>query len=233
MRRGGRGWGLGIGGGATRDADLEHWRMRRTVDGIVAGEDGMLRCWWGSSTPDYARYHDTEWGFPVQDDRRLFEKISLEGFQAGLSWLTILRKRENFRTAFARFDFTRVARFTRRDVNRLLKDAGIVRHAGKIESVINNARRAEELVAECGSLATYVWRFEPSRTSRPKRLTKALLTQVTTSSEAVALSKDLKKRGWTFIGPTTVYAFMQAMGLVNDHLTGCHVRGEAERARRH
>jgi DNA-3-methyladenine glycosylase I len=198
---------------------------------LVRGEDSRLRCWWGASTPDYAAYHDREWGFPVLDDRRLFEKICLEGFQAGLSWLTILRKREAFRRSFRGFDFTKVARFTAKDVTLLLGDPQIVRHRGKIESTINNARQARRLVDEFGSLAAYFWSFEPAPTSRPRRLTRAALMKMTTSAEAVALSKDLKRRGFTFVGPTTVYAFMQAMGLVNDHLEGCYVRGAALRAR--
>jgi DNA-3-methyladenine glycosylase I len=204
----------------------------RPGPGLVDGEAGTVRCWWGAGAPDYADYHDREWGFPVTDDRRLFEKLCLEGFQSGLSWLTILRKRENFRRAFAGFDIARVARFGARDVTRLLGDAGIVRHRGKIESTVNNARRALETVEAFGSLAAYVWRFEPDPGSRPRRMTKAALVKLTTSPESVALSKDLKRRGWTFVGPTTVYAFMQAMGLVNDHLEGCHVRERAERARR-
>ena len=199
--------------------------------GLVVGDDGRRRCFWGASTPDYASYHDREWGFPVTDDVRLFEKICLEGFQAGLSWLTILRKREAFRHGFRGFDFGRVARFRASDVTRLLADASIVRHRGKIESTIHNARRALELVAEFGSLRAYFWRFEPDPASRPKRLTRATLTKMTTSPEAQALSRDLKKRGFTFVGPTTVYAFMQAMGLVNDHLEGCHVRPAVEKAR--
>jgi DNA-3-methyladenine glycosylase I len=197
--------------------------------GLVAGPDGAARCWWGASAPDYADYHDREWGFPVTDDRRLFEKLCLEGFQSGVSWLTILRKRENFRRAFAGFDYAKVARFGARDVTRLLGDAGIVRHRGKIESTVNNARRALELAGEFGSLAAYVWRFEPPPASRPRRMTRAALAQLSTSPESVALSKDLKRRGWSFVGPTTVYAFMQAMGLVNDHIEGCHVRQPAVR----
>jgi DNA-3-methyladenine glycosylase I len=199
--------------------------------GLVRGNDGSYRCSWGASTPDYADYHDREWGFPVTDDRRLFEKVCLEGFQAGLSWLTILRKREAFRLAFAGFDFERVARFGAKDVRRLLGDAGIVRHRGKIESTINNARRALEVRAELGSLRAYFWSFEPAPASRPRRLTRDALMKMTTSPQSVALSKDLKRRGFTFVGPTTIYAFMQAMGLVNDHLTGCHVREPAEAAR--
>ena len=197
----------------------------------MRGDDGRRRCFWGASTPEYADYHDREWGFPVTDDIRLFEKICLEGFQSGLSWLTILRKREAFRRAFRGFDFTRVARFTSKDVKRLLGDATIVRHRGKIESTIQNARRALELVDEFGSLRAYFWRFEPDPGSRPKRLTRATSMKMTTCPESHALSKDLKKRGFTFVGPTTVYAFMQAMGLVNDHLEGCHVRQAVEKAR--
>lgn len=193
--------------------------------GLWKGTDGHVRCGWCSASPEYVAYHDTEWGVPVRDDdRRLFEKICLEGFQSGLSWLTILRKRENFRRAFAGFEIERVARFTGRDVNRLLKDAGIVRHRGKIESTINNARRCEELIEEFGSLSNYVWRFEPPRRARPRKLTWAVLKTMSTSPESVALSKDLRRRGWTFVGPTTMYAFMQAMGLVNDHLHGCRYR---------
>jgi DNA-3-methyladenine glycosylase I len=169
-------------------------------------------------------YHDTEWGRPVHDDRALFEKICLEGFQSGLSWLTILRKRDNFRRAFANFEAARVARFTPRDVTRLLADAGIVRHRGKIESTINNAKRCLDLAAEFGSLSEYVWRFEPNARRRPRILTWDVLKTMATTPESVVLSKDLRKRGWKFVGPTTIYAFMQAMGLVNDHLDGCHYR---------
>ncbi len=196
------------------------------------GPDGRPRCWWCAGAPELTAYHDTEWGFPVTDDRRLFEKICLEGFQAGLSWLTILRKREAFRRGFADFDFARVACFGAKDVARLLADAGIVRHRGKIESTINNARRACDLVAECGSLAAHIRRFEPPAASRPKRVTVDVLRTLTTCPESVALSKDLKRRGWTFVGPTTMYAFMQAMGLVNDHTHDCCIRSAAERSRR-
>jgi len=197
------------------------------MDGIVVGEDGVARCWWADSTAEYRAYHDTEWGFPVADDRRLFEKLSLEGFQAGLSWLTILRKREAFRSAFAGFDHARVARFGEDDVARLLADAGIVRHRGKIEATINNAGRAAELVAEHGSLAHFIWSFEPD--VHPSELARAELAS--TTSESRVLARELKRRGWRFVGPTTVYAFMQAMGLVNDHLTGCHVRTRVQAAR--
>jgi len=200
-------------------------------EGLVRGDDGVTRCWWCGEDPLYRAYHDTEWGFAVVDDRRLFEKLCLEGFQAGLSWLTILRKRDDFRRAFAGFDLEKVARFTTRHVERLLQDASIVRHRGKIESTINNARRARDLVDEFGSLAAYIWRFEPGPRSRPARVTKDALMTMSTSAESKALSKDLKQRGWTFVGPTTVYAFMQAMGLVNDHLHGCAVRARAAASR--
>jgi len=199
--------------------------------GLVRGEDGVVRCRWGASDPLYTRYHDREWGFPVADDRRLFEKVCLEGFQAGLSWLTILRKRDNFRAAFRGFDVETLARFGARDVARLLKDAGIVRHRGKIESTLNNARRARELADEKGSLAAFFWSFEPSPADRPKRVTRPVLLRMATTPASIALSRDLKARGWTFVGPTTVYAFMQAMGLVNDHVEGCAVRERAEEAR--
>lgn len=205
--------------------------MARLADGLVRGDDGVARCWWGASTPRYAAYHDDEWGRPVMDDRRLFEKLCLEGFQSGLSWLTILNKRDNFRKAFSDFDFAAVAKYRAPQVERLLADAGIVRHRGKIESTINNARRALEVVAECGSLAAYCWRYEPDPKTRPRRLTKAVASTMATSEASIALSKDLKKRGWTFVGPTTVYAFMQAMGMVNDHLDGCPARPVALAAR--
>lgn len=204
---------------------------RLSDERLVRDEDGVTRCFWGASPPEYQAYHDSEWGFPVDDDRRLFEKLCLEGFQSGLSWLTILRKRENFRNAFARFDFEQVARFGKRDVERLLGDAGIVRHRGKIEAAINNAQRAVELVGEEGSLAAYVWRFEPDPKSRPKRPTWDELLELAETPESRALARDLKRRGWRFVGPTTVYAFMQAMGLVNDHLHGCDAREHAELAR--
>jgi len=189
------------------------------------------RCWWAGDDPLYIDYHDHEWGFPVADDHRLFEKICLEGFQSGLSWRTILGKREAFRKAFAGFDPEAVGGYSARDVERLLGDAGIVRHRGKIESVVNNARRAQEVVAECGSLAAYFWRFEPAAASRPRRITRDALAAMPRSAESVALSKDLKRRGFTFVGPTTAYAFMQAMGLVNDHVEHCPVRALAQRAR--
>ena len=188
---------------------------------MVSFVTSIKRCWWCGDDPLYVRYHDEEWGRPVRDDRRLFEKVCLEGFQAGLSWITILRKRENFRRAFADFDVDRVARFTARDVTRLLKDEGIVRHRGKIESTISNARRAIELRDEFGSLSDYFWKWQPDGKSRPKRITRETLMQMPATAESTALSKDLRKRGWTFVGPTTIYAFMQAMGLVNDHVDQC------------
>jgi DNA-3-methyladenine glycosylase I len=184
-----------------------------------------IRCWWCGTDPLYVDYHDREWGRPVKDDTRLFEKVCLEGFQAGLSWITILRKRENFRRAFATFDIDRVARYTARDVTRLLRDDGIVRHRGKIESTINNARRAIELREECGSLSNYFWQWEPDALSRPNRITRETLMGMATTPESVALSRDLRRRGWTFVGPTTIYAFMQAMGLVNDHVEDCDFSG--------
>lgn len=202
------------------------------TDGLWKGDDTLARCAWCRGSDEYVAYHDTEWGFPVRADRRLFEKISLEGFQSGLSWLTILRKRSNFRRAFADFDIQRVARFTSRDVARLLQDAGIVRHRGKIESTINNAQRCADLVDEFSSLASYVWRFEPGPRSRPKKITWDALNGIAETPESRALSKDLRSRGWTFVGPTTMYAFMQAMGLVNDHLHGCAIRKRAQAAQR-
>ena len=191
----------------------------------------MKRCSWPGEDPLYVQYHDDEWGRPVTDDTRLFEKICLEGFQAGLSWITILRKREHFRTAFSGFDPTQVARFTARDVQRLLKNEGIVRHRGKIESTINNARRALALIEEKGSLAAYFWSWEPAAADRPRKMTREALIKMTMSPQSIAMSKDLKKRGWSFVGPTTSYAFMQAMGLVNDHLHDCGVRADVEKAR--
>jgi DNA-3-methyladenine glycosylase I len=206
--------------------------MDRLSRGVVRGDDGVVRCAWGDGDPLYRHYHDEEWGMPVRLGRRLYEKVCLEGFQAGLSWLTILRKRDAFRRAFHGFDFDEVARFGARDVKRLLADAGIVRHRGKIESAINNARRAQELEREFGSLAAYFARFRPAARSRPRRLTWSALERLSTSAEAVALSRDLKARGWTFVGPTTLYAFMQATGIVNDHLDGCPARARVQRAAR-
>ena len=205
--------------------------MGRVAEGLKRGDDGIVRCFWAGSDPLYLQYHDREWGFPVADDQRLFEKICLEGFQSGLSWLTILRKRDNFRNAFNDFDFGSVTRFRARDVSRLLTDAGIVRHRGKIESTINNARHARSLEKEMGSLAAFFWGFEPEPSARPRSVTWRVLKQMAKTAESTALSKELKRRGWTYVGPTTAYAFMQAMGLVNDHLEGCAFREKAERAR--
>jgi DNA-3-methyladenine glycosylase I len=200
--------------------------------GLMAGPDGVVRCAWPGNLPDYLAYHDNEWGRPVADDRRLFEKICLEGFQSGLSWLTILRKRENFREAFEGFDFERVAKFTEADVERLLTNAGIIRHRGKIVSTINNAKRARDLVDEAGSLASFFWRFEPGADERPAVVDLAHIRANPTTAVSVRISKELKKRGWSFVGPTTVYAFMQAMGLVNDHLEGCTCRARIEAERK-
>ncbi len=200
--------------------------------GLLKGTDGRVRCAWAGSSPDYAEYHDREWGRPTADDRWMFEKICLEGFQAGLSWLTILRKRERFRQVFADFDARRVSRFGEKDVARLLTDAGIVRHRGKIESTINNAARALDIQRAEGSLAAFVWRYEPVLSTRPDRIDLATLRTLAKTSESTALSKDLRKRGWTFVGPTTMYAFMQSAGVVNDHLEGCFCRADVDRERR-
>ena len=197
--------------------------------GLQRDDQGVVRCWWCGTDTLYVRYHDTEWGAPVTDDVRLFEKLSLEGFQAGLSWITILRKREHFRAAFAGFDPARVARFGARDVTRLLGDVGIVRHRGKIEAVIGNAQRYETLCDEFGSLAAFIWSFEPASAGRPQALTRAAIPNIIL--ESAAMSKALKLRGWRFVGPTTMYALFQAMGLVNDHLDGCHRRPEVATAR--
>ena len=200
-------------------------------EGLLVGADGRVRCWWAGDDPLHQDYHDTEWGRPVADDRRLFEKLCLEGFQSGLSWLTILRKRENFRAAFAGFDPAAIADFGEEDVARLMADAGIVRNRAKIAATINNARRYPELVAERGSLAAHLWSFEPDPATRPARLDHATLLTYGVSPESKALSKDLRKRGWAFVGPTTAYAAMEAMGIVNDHLDGCWVRAEVEELR--
>ena len=205
--------------------------MARLAAGLVANDDGKVRCWWCQADDAYRAYHDTEWGYPVTDDRRLFEKFCLEGFQAGLSWLTILRRREGFRRAFADFDFEKVARFNERSVQRLLQDPGIIRHRGKIEATINNARRAAAMVQEFGSISAYLWRFEPDPKTRPRKPTYDMVRTVVTAPESIALAKDMKQRGWKFLGPTTLYAHMQAMGMVNDHIDGCHVRPLAEAAR--
>ncbi|OED49703.1 3-methyladenine DNA glycosylase [Rhodobacteraceae bacterium (ex Bugula neritina AB1)] len=195
------------------------------MSNIITAADGHYRCAWSASAPDFLRYHDEEWGYPVGDDIRLFEKVCLESFQSGLSWRTILDKRDNFRAAFAGFDFNDMASFGAADVDRLLQDKGIIRHRGKIEAVINNAARAQELVAEAGSLAAFFWSFEPKPEDLPEPQTAS------TSPDSVALSKALKKRGWKFVGPTTAFAFMQAMGLINDHAHGCICRNKAAAAR--
>lgn len=195
------------------------------MSSAVAKQDGKKRCRWSGIAPEFIEYHDTEWGFPVRDDQRLFEKLCLEGFQSGLSWRTILNKRENFRKAFHDFDFHKIAKFKGRDVQRLLKDEGIVRHRGKIEAVINNAKRAQEMVQREGSLAAFIWRHEPAKDQLGKP------QAASTSKESIALSKELKKLGWKFVGPTTVFAFMQAMGLINDHVEDCIIRSKAEAAR--
>lgn len=200
--------------------------------GLLEGDDGRVRCAWHGNLDDYRRYHDEEWGQPVTSDQRLFEKICLEGFQSGLSWLTILRKRESFRMAFAGFDFDLVAKFDEADIARCLADTGIVRHRGKIVSTINNAGRAQALREEFGTLARYFWSFEPTPQERPARVDWETIVANPTTPTSVKLSKDLKKRGWTFVGPTTVYAFMQAMGLVNDHVEGCFCRAEVEEKRK-
>ena len=204
--------------------------MAALAPGLARADDGAIRCAWCMATPHYQHYHDHEWGFPVHDERRLFEKICLEGFQAGLSWLTILNKREAFRAAFANFDAATVAQFGEADVVRLLADAGIVRHRGKIEAVINNAQRLLELQQECGSFDAYLWRFAPAASTRPARVTLETVRAMGVPPEALALSKDLKKRGWKFVGPTTLYAFMQAMGMVNDHLHGCHLAASGKKS---
>ena len=204
---------------------------RIPASGLITASDGTRRCFWCGDYEDYVRYHDREWGRPVKADRRLFEKLCLEGFQSGLSWLTILRKRDHFRRAFADFDFEKVARFNQRSVERLLGDAGIVRHRGKIEAAIENAKRCCDLVDCEGSLAGLVWDHEPDPAARPKRATWARLRKLTETAESRALSRELKSRGFRFVGPTTVYAFMQSMGVVNDHVEGCAMREEVEAAR--
>jgi DNA-3-methyladenine glycosylase I len=201
-----------------------------STQGVVRDDDGIRRCPWGASTPDYADYHDDEWGRPIIDDDRLYEKLCLEGFQSGLSWLTILRKRENFRAAFAGFRIADVATFDEGDVERLLGDAGIVRHRGKIEAAINNAHAALAVQSDVGSLHELIWSYEPTRRGRPVPV--ALGDVAAKTPESIALSKDLLKRGFRFVGPTTAYAAMQSLGIVNDHLKGCHVRAACERDRR-
>ena len=198
--------------------------------GLIRRDDGNVRCWWHDNKPDYEIYHDTEWGLPQDDDERLFEKICLEGFQSGLSWLTILRKRENFRAGFANFDFRKVAKFGDADIERLVQDAGIIRHRGKIVSTINNANRAVEMIETEGSLGKWFWSWEAeANADRPKKLVQSSIPGKTETS--TKMSKELKKRGWSFVGPTTCYAFMQAMGIVNDHLEGCYCRDKVDKAR--
>lgn len=200
-------------------------RSSREPSAIQIGADGRGRCWWPGDHADYVAYHDHEWGRPVTNDNRLFEKLCLEGFQSGLSWLTILRKRDNFRAAFCDFEIGAVAALGSSDVDGLLNNAGIVRHRGKIASTVNNARRAMEVIDEFGSLAAYVWGWEPSASAPPPAGEEALPAS---TPESAAMSKDLKRRGWTFVGPTTAYAFMQSMGLVNDHIEGCFARAQCE-----
>lgn len=200
-------------------------------DGLIVGNDGLTRCHWHGNDPEYLRYHDEEWGVPVKEDKRLFEKICLEGFQSGLSWLTIFRKRDNFRSAFENFDFHKICKYDDQDIERLMKDAGIVRHRGKIASTINNANRVLEVIEEYTSFAAYIWQFEQPIKTRPKKCDFKTLSQMTMSDESIALSKDLKKRGWSFVGPTTCYALMQSMGMVNDHIEGCVCREKIEAAR--
>ena len=206
---------------------------KTTPDGLILGAGQLARCWWCGTSPLYVDYHDEEWGRPVRDDRRLFEKLCLEAFQSGLSWNTILVKRENFRAAFDNFEMAEMARYDEGEIERLLGDAGIVRHRGKIEAVLHNAKAALELIAAEGSLAKFVWAFEPPTSERPQRLDRASLGNLAKTPSSIALAKALKGRGWKFVGPTTAYAFMQSMGLVNDHLAGCHARDEIEAEREH
>ena len=201
-------------------------------NGLIQGDDGQWRCWWNSNDAEYQRYHDEEWGVPVDDDIHLFEKISLEGFQAGLSWLTILRKRNNFRKAFDGFNFKKIAKYDERKIEALLQDAGIIRHRGKIEATINNAKQVQLIIKEFGSFASYNWSFEPSNKQRPKKCDYKTLSKITMDDQSKNLSKDLKKRGFKFVGPTTCYAFMQSMGVVNDHVEGCYCRAKHEEERK-
>ena len=196
---------------------------------LIVDEQGISRCFWAGPQDDYVVYHDEEWGRPVGNDNRLFEKICLEGFQSGLSWYTILSKRENFRVAFHDFNIERVAKMTEDDIEKQVQNAGIIRHRGKIKSTINNANRALEMIKQEGSLAKYFWAHEPTAKDRPEKITRESIPAKTDISTAI--SKDLKKRGWSFVGPTTIYAFMQAMGLVNDHIEGCNFREIVEQER--
>jgi DNA-3-methyladenine glycosylase I len=203
---------------------------------LIQHADGLHRCSWcgqGEAFADYMHYHDHEWGMPVVDERRLFEKITLEGFQAGLSWITVLRKRDRFREVFKGFDFEKVARFTERDVDRLVQDAGIIRHRGKIESAINNAQKVCALIDEKGpgALAKLIWAHEPTPAQRPKKITPEVASTLGQTEQSQALSKTLRKMGFNFVGPTTMYALMQSMGVVNDHLEGCSHRAQVESAR--
>ena len=206
--------------------------MTNKIDnGLLTDTFKITRCAWCGADTDYQRYHDTEWGVPIVNDQILFQKICLEGFQAGLSWLTVLRKRDNFRETFDNFDFKKISQYRDKDISRCLANPGIIRHRGKIESTINNAKKAIELVNEFGSLASFFWSFEPGMKNRPEKLTFAVASQITMSTESIALSKALKKRGWTFVGPTICYSFMQAMGIVNDHVLGCSRRDDIETLR--
>ncbi len=210
----------------------EYGMTHKLKNGLHKGIDGIARCLWAGNATDYLAYHDEEWGMPVADDQKIFEKICLEGFQSGLSWLTILRKRENFRSAFADFDYHKISKFDKQDIHRLLTDKGIVRHRGKIVSTINNAKRAVEMVEEFGALGSFFWKHEPNAKMRPKKLDYKTLQTLNKTQESNLLATDLKKLGWTFVGPITAYAFMQAIGMVNDHVEGCEYRNQVEQARK-
>ncbi len=205
--------------------------MKKTTNGLIKGHDDKTRCWWPGEDELYLAYHDTEWGMPLTNDIRLFEKLSLEGFQAGLSWITILRKRENFRAAFDGFDFEKVSRYSADKIEHLVQNTGIIRHRGKIEATIKNAQKISDIVDEYGSFAAYFWRFEPADMDRPNIYNYETLSQITMSVQSEAMSKDLKKRGFKFVGPTTIYAHMQSAGLVNDHIEGCFCRPIIDTAR--
>lgn len=209
---------------AEKDAGQPRWHNPPVEQAVLDSDDGLRRCPWGLEPPEYRRYHDAEWGHPVLDDVRIFEMLCLEGFQSGLSWLTILRKREGFRRAFAGFDIASVAAFVESDIERLLADASIVRHRGKIEAAVANARAALAVQAGEGSLAALVWRYEPASMGPVRTLAELPAS----TPESTALSGELRRRGFRFVGPTTVYAAMQALGIVNDHLAGCHVRTAVE-----
>ena len=206
--------------------------MKPAPNGLILGDDGMARCWWHGNDPQYQRYHDEEWGIPVTNDRQLFEKISLEGFQAGLSWLTILRKRESFREAFDYFDMSKIQHYDKNKISQLMQNKNIIRHRGKIEAVINNANRMKILLEDYQSFAAYIWQYETPIADRPQNFDYQTLRPITMNEYSIALSKDLKKRGWKFVGPTTCYAFMQSMGLVNDHIEGCICRAKVENLRK-